>query len=79
MPQVDEMCQRSARGILSGLAIAAVECYIDIHRQVINGATSLGYLLNIFGISPRLENLLCITVVTKHLRPGGCRFRAIGL
>ena len=71
MPQVYEMCQRTARGILPRLASPAVESYIDVHRQVVNLTSGLGYLFNVCGVGPRLENLFRINVITKHLRPIG--------
>ena len=56
---------------MAWLAITAVERHIDMHRQVIDFSSCLGYLLHVGRISPRLENLLGIDVITKQLRPVG--------
>ena len=74
MPQVYEVCQRTSRWILSRLATSAVESHIDVHRQIVDLTSCLGYLLHVCGVSPRLKDLLRIDIVTKQLRPVSVSF-----
>ena len=74
MPQVNKMSQRTARRILPRLPVAAVESHINVHWQIVDFTSRLGYLLHIGGVGPRLEDLLRIDVIPKQLRPVGTRF-----